>query len=68
MDPNCFDQPGNQLIGNFGDSSRNVKLRSKEISNFAGKQAVGHLMYMDTSLLGLLSFEGSVSVIAPGFY
>ncbi|KAG5611454.1 hypothetical protein H5410_022735 [Solanum commersonii] len=38
MDHNCFGQPGNELIGNFSNSTRNVELMSEEMSNFTGNQ------------------------------
>lgn len=43
----CLCSPGNELVGNFSDSVRNVKLTLKEMSNFAGNQAVGGLMVME---------------------
>ena len=47
MDFYCLCSPGNELVGNFSDSVRNVKLTLKEMSNFAGNQAVGGLMVME---------------------
>ncbi|KAG5611466.1 hypothetical protein H5410_022747 [Solanum commersonii] len=38
MDHNCFGQPGNELMGNFRNFARNVKLMSEEMSNFTGNQ------------------------------
>ncbi|XP_059295867.1 bZIP transcription factor 17-like [Lycium ferocissimum] len=43
INPNC------QLIGDFDESSRDLKSSSAELSNFAGNQAVGGVMVMDTS-------------------
>ena len=54
MDFYCLCPPGNELIGNFSVSVRNVKLTLKEMSNFVGNQAVGGLMVMDMSSPGLL--------------
>ena len=57
----CLSSLGNELIGNFSDSIRNVKLTLKEMSNFVGNQAVGGLMVMDMSSPGLLhSWSSSI--------
>ena len=48
----CLCPAGNELIGNFSVSVRNVKLTLKEMSNFVGNQALGGLMVMDMSSLG----------------
>ncbi|KAH0693451.1 hypothetical protein KY285_020548 [Solanum tuberosum] len=68
MDPNCFGQPENELIGNFSNSSRNFKLTSEEISNFAGNQAAGGVMVKDMSSPGLLhswSSSGVLDEVSP---
>ncbi|WMV25572.1 hypothetical protein MTR67_018957 [Solanum verrucosum] len=54
MDPNFFNQPWNELIRNFSNSSRNFKLSSGEMSNFSGNQEAGVEMVKDMSSSGLL--------------
>lgn len=54
MDPNCFSQPVSELIRNFSESSRNFKLTSEEMSNFAPNQEVLVEIVKDMSLPGLL--------------
>ncbi|KAG5611467.1 hypothetical protein H5410_022748, partial [Solanum commersonii] len=58
----------NELIGNFSNSSRNFKLTSKEISNFAANQATGGVIVKDMSSPGLLhswSSSGVLDEVSP---
>ncbi|KAH0693277.1 hypothetical protein KY285_020374 [Solanum tuberosum] len=63
MDPNFFSQPWNELIRNFGNSSRNFMLSSGEMSNFFGNQEAGVEMVKDMSSSGLLHSWSSSRVL-----
>uniref|UniRef100_M1D800 TGACG-sequence-specific DNA-binding protein TGA-1B n=1 Tax=Solanum tuberosum TaxID=4113 RepID=M1D800_SOLTU len=63
MDHNRFGQPGNELIGNFSNSARNVELMSEEMITFAGNQAAEGVMVMDMSSPGICHSWSSLGVL-----